>query len=141
MHRGKKRREGVGEEGLSALEPSRRAHTNEAEQDDAEVEGGDVDLVALEDVGPTSQMNPSHAAGLAGVSETSLDGLPPLAEKGFAGIAFEFAAVEVEGLLSTSGFSLAESSREPLPIAPPLLPPFRNAGLPAAQRCDIRDRQ
>ena len=108
-HRGKNREKGVSEEGLSALEPARSAQTEKASQHDTEVEGGDVDLVALEDVGPTSQMNPSHAPGLAGVSETSLDGLPPLAEKGFAGVALESAAVEVEGLLSASGFLLANA--------------------------------
>jgi hypothetical protein len=78
----------VGEEGLSALEPARGAQTDEASQDDAEVDGGDVDLVALEDVDPAPQMNPSHAAGLADVSETPLDSLPAFAEKAFTGIAF-----------------------------------------------------
>src|SRR3990172_9065729 len=131
VHRRKKRREGVGEEGFSALEAARGAQTDKASQHDAEVEGGDVDLVALEDVGPASQVNPSHAPGLADVSETPLDGLPAFAKKAFAGVALESAAVEVEGPLSASGFSLTDFSGKPLPIAPPLLPPFRNAGVVA----------
>src|SRR5713226_6437700 len=129
MHRGEKRREGVGEEGLSALEAPRGAQTDEASQDDAEVDGGDVDLVALEDVGPASQVDPSHAPGLADVSETPLDGLPPLAEKAFAGVALESAAIEVEGSLSAPGFSLADFPGKSLPVATPLLPSFRDAGV------------
>ena len=110
MHRGEKRRESVGEEGLSALEAARGAQTDEASQDDAEVDGGDVDLVALEDVGPAAQVEPSHAPGLADVSEAPLDGLRALAEKAFAGVVFESTAIQVKGSLSASGFSLADSS-------------------------------
>ncbi len=103
----------MGEESPSALEPARGSQTDEASQDDAEVGRGDMDLVALEDVGPASQMNPSHASGLADVSETPLDGLPTLAEKAFAGGAFDPAAVEVEGPLSASGLC-SPTSRESL---------------------------
>src|ERR1700693_4214347 len=115
----------MGEEGLSALEPARGAQADEASQNDAEVERGDVDLVALEDVGTASQMNPSHPSSLADMSETSLDGLASFAEKAFADGALDSAAVEVEGPLSASGFLLANFPGKPLPIAPPLLPPLR----------------
>src|SRR5713226_5720245 len=129
MHRGEKRRESVGEEGLSALEPARGAQTDKASQDDAEVDGGDVDLVALEDVVPAAQVEPSHAPGLADVSEAPLDGLRALAEKAFAGVVFESTAIQVKGSLSASGFSLADFSGKSLPVALPLLPPFRDAGV------------
>ena len=117
----------MSEEGLSALEPARGAQTEEASHDDAEVESGEVDLVALEDVVPTSQVESSHSAGLAGVSETPLDGLAALAQEAFADVAFKSAAIEIGSLLPASGFSLADFSGKSLPVAAPLLPSFRDA--------------
>src|SRR5260370_29915728 len=113
-HRGKKRGEGVRKEGPSALDPARGAQADEASQNDAEVERGDVDLVALEDVGTAPQMNPSHPSSLADVSETSLDGLAAATEEAFADGAPDPAAVEVQSPLSFSGFSLAVSPGKPL---------------------------
>ena len=129
VRRGEKRRKGVGKEGLSALEAARGAPTEKASHHDAEVESGDVDLVALEDVGPTAQVEPSHAPGLAGVSETPFDGLSAFLEKTFAGGALESAAIEVESSLPASGFLLADLAAKLLPVAAPLLPPFRDAVL------------
>jgi hypothetical protein len=75
----------MGEESFSALEPARGAQTDKTSQDDAEVEGGDVGLVALEDVDLASQVEPSHAARLADVSEAPLDGLLTFLEEAFVG--------------------------------------------------------
>lgn len=115
------------EKAFPSLEASGSSRSDESAQDRPEIGGSGVDLIALGDVLSSTQVKPSHGAGLAEVSEASLDGLAASAQEPSADRALESATVLVEGPLPPTRLVKADLASQPLPSASSLRSALRDA--------------
>jgi hypothetical protein len=81
------------------LEASRRTHAEDGSQNGAEVESGEMEVVALADIDSAPEVGAAHPASLKSMSEASLDGFPALAKQALARLAPDSPTVPVKRAL------------------------------------------